>query len=95
MRRGRSSARRRDIVRLERFVERFRYKKSKAKQAQAKLTQIGRLEQERAAAAGEVALLSRSTRGLGFEFLKPARSGRVVVEADGLDVSVGRTDAAT
>src|SRR5262249_25260392 len=32
-----------DIARLERFVERFRYKKSKAKQAQAKLTQIGRL----------------------------------------------------
>ncbi|HET7353305.1 MAG TPA: ATP-binding cassette domain-containing protein, partial [Gaiellaceae bacterium] len=47
-----------------------------------------RLEQERAAAAGEVALLSRKTRGLGFEFLKPARSGRTVVEADGLDVSV-------
>ena len=36
-----------DIVRLERFVERFRYKKSKAKQAQAKLTQIKRLETER------------------------------------------------
>src|SRR6516165_6286581 len=51
-----------DIARLERFVERFRYKKSKAKQAQAKLTHIGRLEQERAAAAGEVALLSRKTR---------------------------------
>jgi ATP-binding cassette subfamily F protein 3 len=77
-----------DIVRLERFVERFRYKKSKAKQAQAKLTHIDRLEQERAAAAAEVALLSRKTRGLGFEFLKPARSGRIVVEADGLDVSV-------
>ena len=77
-----------DIVRLDRFVERFRSKKSKAKQAQAKLTQIGRLEQERAAAASEVALLSRRTRGLGFEFLKPARSGRTVVEADGLDVSV-------
>jgi ATP-binding cassette subfamily F protein 3 len=77
-----------DIVRLERFVERFRAKKDKAKQAQAKLTQIGRLQQERATAAGEVALLSRRTRGLGFEFLKPARSGRVVVEADGLDVSV-------
>src|SRR5213082_2687918 len=77
-----------DIVRLERFVERFRSKKNKAKQAQAKLTHIGRLEQERAAAADEVALLSRKTRGLGFEFLKPARSGRTVVEADGLDVSV-------
>src|SRR5262249_39732132 len=78
-----------DIVRLERFVERFRHKKSKAKQAQAKLTHIGRLEQERAVAAGEVALLSRKTRGLGFEFLKPARSGRVVVEADGLEVAIG------
>ncbi len=77
-----------DIVRLERFVERFRYKKNKAKQAQAKLTHIERLQQERAAAADEVALLSRKTRGLGFEFLKPARSGRTVVEADGLDVSV-------
>jgi ATP-binding cassette subfamily F protein 3 len=79
-----------DIVRLERFVERFRYKKNKAKQAQAKLTQIGRLEQERTAAAGEVALLSRKTRGLGFEFLKPARSGRVVVEADALEVAIGK-----
>ena len=36
-----------DIARLERFVERFRYKKTKAKQAQAKLTHIGRLEEER------------------------------------------------
>src|SRR5215472_15117085 len=78
-----------DIARLERFVERFRYKKSKAKQAQAKLTQIDRLQQERAAAAAEVALLSRKTRGLGFEFLKPARSGRTVVEADGLEVAIG------
>jgi ATP-binding cassette subfamily F protein 3 len=78
-----------DIARLERFVERFRYKKSKAKQAQAKLTHIGRLEQERAAAAGEVSLLSRRTRGLGFEFLKPARSGRTVVEANGLEVAIG------
>ena len=41
-----------DIARLERFVERFRYKKSKARQAQAKLTQIGRLEKDRAAARG-------------------------------------------
>jgi ATP-binding cassette subfamily F protein 3 len=77
-----------DIARLDRFVERFRYKKSKAKQAQAKLSHIDRLQQERAAAADEVSLLSRRTRGLGFEFLKPARSGRTVVEADGLDVSV-------
>jgi ATP-binding cassette subfamily F protein 3 len=78
-----------DIARLERFVERFRYKKDKAKQAQAKVTHIGRLEQEKAVHAGQIALLSRRTRGLGFEFLKPARSGRTVVEADGLEVEIG------
>jgi ATP-binding cassette, subfamily F, member 3 len=78
-----------DIVRLERFVERFRYKKEKAKQAQAKLTQIGRLEKERANASAEIALLSRKQRSLGFEFLKPARSGRMVLEADDLDLGIG------
>ena len=40
-----------DIARLERFVARFRYKISKAKQAQAKLTQIGRLTKEKDEAA--------------------------------------------
>jgi ATP-binding cassette subfamily F protein 3 len=78
-----------DIARLERFVERFRYKKDKAKQAQAKLTHIGRLEQERAQNAAEISLLTRRNRSLGFEFLKPARSGRVVVEADDLTLRIG------
>src|SRR6187397_2640093 len=74
-----------DIARLERFVERFRYKKSKAKQAQAKLTQIKRLESERADARGELELLTEAgrRRRLGFDFLKPPRSGRTVVEATG------------
>jgi len=78
-----------DIERLERFVERFRYKKEKAKQAQAKLTQIGRLEQERRQQTAEIALLTRRKRGLGFEFLKPARSGRIVVQADDLELGIG------
>ncbi|HLX21397.1 MAG TPA: ATP-binding cassette domain-containing protein, partial [Gaiellaceae bacterium] len=78
-----------DIARLERFVERFRYKKNKARQAQAKLSQIERLQGTRGAAADEVALLSRKQRSLGFEFLKPARSGRTVIEADGLDLGIG------
>jgi ATP-binding cassette, subfamily F, member 3 len=78
-----------DIARLERFVERFRYKKDKAKQAQAKLTQIGRLEREKAKASGEIGLLTRSTRSLGFDFLNPARSGRTVVETEDLEVAAG------
>jgi ATP-binding cassette subfamily F protein 3 len=81
-----------DIARLERFVERFRYKKSKAKQAQAKLTQIARLQQERSSAAGEYELLTRRSRSLGFDFLKPARSGRTVVEAKGLEVTAGEKE---
>ena len=81
-----------DIERLERFVERFRAKKDKAKQAQAKVTQIQRLQNERRQAADQVALLSRRTRTLGFEFLKPPRSGRTVVEVEGLDVSIGKRE---
>ena len=78
-----------DIERLERFVTRFRYKKSKAKQAQAKLSQIGRLEKERRAAAEELEAMTRRRRTLGFDFLKPARSGRIVLEADNLVVAAG------
>jgi ATP-binding cassette subfamily F protein 3 len=79
-----------DIERLERFVARFRYKKSKAKQAQAKLSQIGRLEQERRAAAEELESMTKRRRTLGFEFLKPARTGRIVLEADDLVVFAGQ-----
>jgi ATP-binding cassette, subfamily F, member 3 len=78
-----------DIARLERFVERFRYKKSLAKRAQAKLTHIGRLEQERSELRGEIDLLTRRSKSLGFDFLKPARSGRTVVEAEGVDLAAG------
>jgi ATP-binding cassette, subfamily F, member 3 len=78
-----------DIARLQRFVDRFRYKKNKARQAQAKLTQIGRLKEERARSAEQAALLSRRSRRLGFEFLDPPRSGRVVAEAEGLSVRAG------
>jgi ATP-binding cassette, subfamily F, member 3 len=78
-----------DIERLERFVERFRYKKTKAKQAQAKLTQIGRLEQERGEAKGVLESLATRQRRLGFDFLDPPRSGRTVLEAKGLRIAAG------
>ncbi len=78
-----------DIARLQRFVDRFRYKKSKAKQAQAKLTHIGRLRKEKAVVSDQVGLLTRRSRRLGFEFLNPPRSGRTVVEVEGLSLSAG------
>ena len=71
-----------DIARLERFVARFRFG-TKSRQAQAKLKQIARIEAVRVEAPrGE-------RRTLGFEFLKPARSGRMVVEAEGFNLAAG------
>ena len=71
-----------DIARLERFVARFRYG-TKSRQAQAKLKQIERIEKVRVEAP------RGGRRTLGFEFLKPARSGRMVLEAEGFDLAAG------
>ena len=72
-----------DLARLERFVERFRYKASKARQAQSKLKQIEKLQ------ANRVHAPDHARRALGFEFLRPARSGRDVIVADNLVVRAG------
>jgi ATP-binding cassette, subfamily F, member 3 len=80
----------RDIERLERFVERFRASTEKmARQAQVKLTQIERLEKERAQATEQIELLTRRGKRLGFDFFQPARSGRTVLEVDGLSLTAG------
>jgi ATP-binding cassette subfamily F protein 3 len=71
------------LARLERFVERFRYKASKARQAQSKLKQIEKLRATRVHAP------DRRRRTLGFEFLKPARSGRDVAVVENLRLEAG------
>jgi ATP-binding cassette subfamily F protein 3 len=71
------------IERLERFVERFRYKASKGRQAQMKIKQIKKLELVRVQKPEE------RRRGLGFEFLKPARSGRDVAVVEDLALRAG------
>jgi ATP-binding cassette, subfamily F, member 3 len=80
----------RDIDRLERFVARFRASTEKmARQAQVKLTQIERLQRERAQATNQIELLTRRGKRLGFDFLQPVRSGRTVLEVDGLEIAAG------
>src|SRR3954464_7370171 len=74
------------IARLERFVERFRYKASKARQAQSKLKQIERIQKERVLKPDE------RRRTLGFEFLKPPRSGRDVAVAEHLALRAGNKE---
>ena len=71
-----------ELDHLQRFVDRFRYG-TKARQAQSKLKAMARIER-----------IDRPTgqRTLGFRFPVPKRSGRIVIEAEGLDVGVaGRT----
>jgi ATP-binding cassette subfamily F protein 3 len=74
------------VERLERFVERFRYKASKARQAQSKLKQIKRIEAVRVRAP------DHRRRSMGFEFLKPARSGRDVVVVEDLALHAGEKE---
>jgi ATP-binding cassette subfamily F protein 3 len=80
----------RDIDRLERFVARFRASTEKmARQAQVKMTQIERLRRERAQSTEQIELLTRRGKRLGFDFLQPARSGRTVLDVDGLELAAG------
>jgi len=72
-----------DLARLERFVARFRYG-TKSRQAQSKLKQIERIERVRVHAP------TNGRRTLGFEFLKPARSGRTVLEVEEMGLGIGR-----
>src|SRR5215218_4680297 len=63
-----------EIERMERFVERFRYKATKAKQAQSRIKQIDR--KKRTGPQAE----RRDTRKLRFSFKPPERPGRVVLK---------------
>jgi ATP-binding cassette subfamily F protein 3 len=63
-----------EIARMERFVERFRYKASKARQAQSRVKMI-----EKAKRDGPVAE-KRDGRHLRFHFKPPERPGRVVLK---------------
>ena len=74
-----------EIERMERFIERFRYKASKARQAQSrvkKLAKIERIERE-----------PKDGRSLDFEFSSPERSGRVVFELLDGRIEIGGSEA--
>ncbi len=71
-----------EIERMERFIERFRYKASKAKQAQSrvkKLSKIERIERD-----------PKDEKGLEFQFAAPERTGRVIFELSDGRVEIGK-----
>jgi len=71
-----------EIERLERFVERFRYKATKARQAQSRLKRLDKIDR--------IARDPKDNRSLGFEFKKPERSGRVIFELEDGRLEVGK-----
>jgi len=73
--RGKAIERQRDeIARMERFVERFRYKATKARQAQSRLKTIEKIKRDGVEAE------ARDRRNLRFSFVTPERPGRVVLK---------------
>ncbi len=75
-----------EIARMERFVERFRYKATKAKQAQSRIKQIDRIKEDGASRD------PRDERRLRFSFPEPERAGRFVLKMEGALIEVpGRT----
>ena len=75
-----------EIARMERFVERFRYKATKARQAQSRVKMIAKAKRE-----GPVAE-RRDKRQLRFSFKPPSRPGRVVLKLVNGTIEVpGRT----
>src|SRR5918996_42508 len=74
----------REIARMERFVERFRYKATKARQAQSRVKRLDKMER--------IERDPTDTRSLGFSFGTAERTGRVVLELNDGRLGVpGRT----
>jgi ATP-binding cassette, subfamily F, member 3 len=73
-----------EIARMERFIERFRYKASKARQAQSRVKRLDKMQR--------IERDPTDNRSLGFAFGGAERTGRVVLElTDGRLEVPGRT----
>ena len=66
----------RKIAHTEQFIERFRYKASKARQVQSRVKALGKLER--------ISAPEDRTRTMRFRFPDPPRSGRTVVTLAGI-----------
>jgi ATP-binding cassette subfamily F protein 3 len=85
----------RKVAQLERFIERFRYKKTKARQVQSRIKQLDRMDR--------IEVPTTHVKSVKFRFPQPARSGRTVISLrdivkrygahtvyDGLDLQLER-----
>ncbi len=70
-----------EIARMERFIERFRAKATKARQAQSRVKKLSKVERIEAGPTAEAAL--------AFQFKASERTGRVIFELSGGRIEVG------
>jgi ATP-binding cassette subfamily F protein 3 len=70
-----------EIDRMEKFVERFRAKATKARQAQSRVKALNKIER--------ITRDPKDTREMGFQFAKPERTGRVIFELEDGRLEVG------
>ncbi|MDH5289096.1 MAG: ATP-binding cassette domain-containing protein [Acidimicrobiia bacterium] len=73
-----------EVARVEQFIDRFRYKATKARQVQSRIKALARLEQ--------IEVPKMADLKLRFAFPDPPRSARVVVEIE--DADIGYPDGA-
>lgn len=68
-----------EIQRIQLFIDRFRYKASKARQAQSKIKFLDHME--------KIQLPEDERKAIQFRFPQPPKSGRVVMEVSGVSKS--------
>ncbi|HEX9187055.1 MAG TPA: ABC-F family ATP-binding cassette domain-containing protein, partial [Vicinamibacteria bacterium] len=76
--RARNQAKR--VAEIERFIERFRYQATKARQVQSRVKMLERIEQVE---------VGRDARRIQFRFPQPPRAGRVVIELRSIHKAYG------
>ena len=73
----------RQVAKTERFIERFRYKATKARQVQSRIKTLDKLER--------IAIPDRRQLAARFAFPEPRRSSRVIAELEQIDVGYDDT----
>ena len=80
--RAKRAAQERDIAHMQVFVDKFRYKPTKAAQAQERLRKIEQIK-------SELVILPEGNKHIDFKFPDPPRSGDMVIALDNVSKSYG------
>ncbi len=80
--RAKRAAQEREIAHMQVFVDKFRYKPTKAAQAQERMKKIEQIK-------SELVMLPEGSKHMNFSFPEPPRTGDMVISLDGVAKSFG------